>query len=485
MRSATGLGLFRVVLTPLNCGYGLILLNLCVHLVIAPLVPLGVDEAHYALYARYPALSYFDHPPMVGWLQMLVAPLGYSEFTLRLVPSLLQGLIALQLLRLSRLFYASGSPWTGVIAVLLFSASPILQLMGWGMVPDQPLTLIVLVMMECIYRLEQHQGLKGWLLLGVLFGFAGLSKYTAVLLVPGFLFYWVRQQGIRWLVSGKPWLAMVAALLLISPVLYWNYLHDWVSFRYQIEHSHLSTWSWNDFLATQVFQMLCYGMLVYFCGLWFSFKTLRDGSNADWLILSLALPILVMVSWSAGHGEILPNWPAAGWVCLMPLIADRLCYAWHKFRVKCVVLSAGLVSGGLIVFLMFFLAFQPLSVFPFMAPLFKDLAGWEQAARRAGDWHRQLPSDAVILVDNTSHASRIAWYAYPLPVSMIDGLSTQFEYWHQNSGHGVLVRANEARPSDDRLENNGFECLYLDQLEALVDGLKVNTFHFYQCNKKQ
>lgn len=40
-------------------------------LTLAPFVGLGVDEAHYVLYALNLDLSYFDHPPLVGWFQYI------------------------------------------------------------------------------------------------------------------------------------------------------------------------------------------------------------------------------------------------------------------------------------------------------------------------------------------------------------------------------------------------------------------------------
>ena len=39
-------------------------------------IGLSVDEAHYLLYAVHPALSYFDHPPLVGWVQWPLVALG-------------------------------------------------------------------------------------------------------------------------------------------------------------------------------------------------------------------------------------------------------------------------------------------------------------------------------------------------------------------------------------------------------------------------
>ena len=31
---------------------------------------LGNDEAYHYLYATHPSLSYFDHPPMMAWVEM-------------------------------------------------------------------------------------------------------------------------------------------------------------------------------------------------------------------------------------------------------------------------------------------------------------------------------------------------------------------------------------------------------------------------------
>ena len=46
----------------------LILLFSLIRLLVAPFFGLGVDEAHYVLYAKYLDWSYLDHPPLMGWL---------------------------------------------------------------------------------------------------------------------------------------------------------------------------------------------------------------------------------------------------------------------------------------------------------------------------------------------------------------------------------------------------------------------------------
>ncbi len=140
---------------------------------IAPLVPLGVDEAHYALYALHPDLSYFDHPPMVAWLQMVVAPLGYSEFSVRLVPAVLYAIASFLVFRITNRLFPDGNSHQAAVAVFLLNTAPILQLMGWGLVPDAPLIVLALLAVELTLSINQYNRLKDWLLLGVVYGPGG------------------------------------------------------------------------------------------------------------------------------------------------------------------------------------------------------------------------------------------------------------------------------------------------------------------------
>jgi hypothetical protein len=56
-----------------------------VRLIVAPTFGIGTDEAHYVLYAKFLDLSYFDHPPLVGWTQALFYyTFGTNEFLVRL-----------------------------------------------------------------------------------------------------------------------------------------------------------------------------------------------------------------------------------------------------------------------------------------------------------------------------------------------------------------------------------------------------------------
>ena len=64
----------------------LILVSAIIRAIIAQLIDFGNDEVYYWTYALYPALSHFDHPPMLGWLiQIFTFNLSFdSELFIRM-----------------------------------------------------------------------------------------------------------------------------------------------------------------------------------------------------------------------------------------------------------------------------------------------------------------------------------------------------------------------------------------------------------------
>ena len=64
-------------------------LAVLIHLLIGFSIELSVDEAHYVLYAKHLAWSYFDHPPLVGWAQWPLVQLTSTAGIIRLLPECL------------------------------------------------------------------------------------------------------------------------------------------------------------------------------------------------------------------------------------------------------------------------------------------------------------------------------------------------------------------------------------------------------------
>jgi 4-amino-4-deoxy-L-arabinose transferase-like glycosyltransferase len=154
------------------------------HLAIGASIGLSVDEAHYLLYAAHPDWSYFDHPPLVGWIQWPLVALDAPVWLTRTLPGALWLLSAWGIFHVTvRLQPAQRD--AGLWALAAFALAPVIHVLGIGLVPDTLLMALSIWTMALTLHMVRQPALAGWrwwLLLGLALGLAGLSKYTAVLL---------------------------------------------------------------------------------------------------------------------------------------------------------------------------------------------------------------------------------------------------------------------------------------------------------------
>lgn len=457
-----------------------------VHLLIAPTVDLSVDEAHYALYARFLDWSYFDHPPMVGWLLWLLSPLGLNEFTVRLPAAIIYLLCSYLIYHISANKISGGTPLSGLLALVLFSITPMIQLLGFGLVPEFPLLLWALLIALLTSTMGPDSGLRQWLCLGLLFGLAGLTKYTAVLLVIGLALFWLLQRRLPTMLR-QPGLTIAAALalLVVSPVFFWNYLHDWASFNYQINHAAGGEWQFSDMLKALAVQLVTYSPVLVVGGIVALGNMPRPGMRG--ILACLACPILVFVLIGSGNGSTLPHWSLLGWSLLAPLVSHWLIEAWPSKPIRWFAYIGNGLALTVSLTLLLLLAFKPFSALPSAALAMRDLSGWKQAAGIASELSREDASgQSVILVRNWSHASRIAWYAWPDTVQVLDKRPGQFVYWYgapDENTRGILIRENIDDDEDPAMgyTRMGLHCDFLEDYAAKEDGVVINRFYFYAC----
>ena len=173
-----------------------------IRLLVAPSFGLGVDEAHYILYATHPALSYFDHPPLVGWLH---APfyylLGTNELLARLPAIILFALTSFLAYRFT--MAVSASKKISLLAVLALNSSFMFNALSLMLLPDSILLVLIFLFVFVVRKIEESPQLKYFIWLGLILGLAGLAKYTSILLVPPFLAYWLLRKRYDLIMSPK------------------------------------------------------------------------------------------------------------------------------------------------------------------------------------------------------------------------------------------------------------------------------------------
>jgi 4-amino-4-deoxy-L-arabinose transferase-like glycosyltransferase len=328
----------------------ILLTGFLVRLVISIWLHPGFDEAYYYLYTLHPDWSYFDHPPLVAittsigiWLTGQV-----SQFTIRI------GTLLLYTGSLIFLYLAALQLYSRQIAIntlAIASAIPIFQVaFGTLNLPDTPLLFCWAISLwlaaQEFFRHRVYRPSYRLTLLCLIVGLACLGKYHGFVLGLGLIGFCLFSPNYRPALISKWFLIGIPIFLLtISPVLYWNFMHEWVSFRFQSERA-IPT---DGYHFETVFLTLLTEMLYLFptfgCPLlWttihatsqqarnFNWQQYINGSNirTKWavekrsLILWLSLPLILGFTIVSGYQQILPAWKMPGYWSATILLAERI-----------------------------------------------------------------------------------------------------------------------------------------------------------------
>ncbi len=316
--------------------------GLLVRLIIALLFPPGFDETYYFTYTLHPDWSYFDHPPLVA----LVTAIGpwltggqVTQFTIRIGCLLLYTGTLWWLYQTGiRLF----SPQAGLLTLVIATIAPIFQMVfGILVLPDVPLMFfwagaLYWASVEFFDKPESYQ--PSWRLawISVLIGGACLGKYHGFALGFGLVMFCLFSPRHRSALTS-PWLllGMVLFVVTLSPMLYWNWQHDWVSFRFQSGRA-VPTEGYRVLDAVGVF-LVHVGYMFPTIGfvLWWTIgRTLlrqfrptsvteRDLRLKQQLILWISLPIALIFTLMGGYRQILPSWTMPGFYGLTLLLGEQ------------------------------------------------------------------------------------------------------------------------------------------------------------------
>jgi hypothetical protein len=191
---------------------------------VAP-VPLGNGEAYYFTWSRFLSWSYYDHPPLVAWMERLTTLFGVSLAAVRLGPILCAAAFGFLFYRLAEKLFG---PLAAFLSLVLVTAMPVFLATSLVVNPEAPLAPLWVGYLLVLEGMRERDEPFRPLLAGLLLGFAFLAKYTAVLLVPTTLLYLAfSTPARRWLRRPSLYAGGAIALVVAAPVLYWNQVHDW------------------------------------------------------------------------------------------------------------------------------------------------------------------------------------------------------------------------------------------------------------------
>jgi len=313
-------------------------LGVVIYAVLLRLVYLGVpellfEEAYYWNYAKHLDIGYLDHPLMVAWIiRPFVALMGNIEFAVRAGAFLCWLVTAWFSYRLTRDVLGRAIAYR---ALTLVAVLPVFFFFGTFMSPDAPLTACWSAAIYFTYRVVIKEEPRAWLGLGVAIGLGMISKYTVLLLGAAIVaFVLIDRPSRKWLARPEPYIAALIALVLFSPVIVWNWQHDWASFSFQSQDRLASKLSFSlPRFAGNVIALLTPTGILCVIALVVCRRQLTSGFTAPvvpagatlqrshflltWLTL---LPVAAYAAVSLFRVSKL-NWTGPSWLALVPLMA--------------------------------------------------------------------------------------------------------------------------------------------------------------------
>jgi len=315
--------------------------------------------------------------------------------------------------------------WTGATFITL----PGVALSSVFFSTDVVLLFFLTMALWAYFGLTEKRSVGLSILMGFAVGCAFLSKYAILFVVPGGLIALILLPSAR--IAWRDFFtAVIVALVVAAPNLWWNLAHDGTTVRHTTNIAHWSKLGVNvagglEFFAAQ-FGVV--GPIVFFAMLWAVVRALKGKSEPrEKLLIWLSIPVVVLITFQALVAKAYANWGVTAYIAgtiLAVWLLDRL---WPKG------LRLSLAINGTASFLFPLAAiFAHQLVLPNGSEIMKRYLGRSAISREAGELARQsgtsiIVSDSRDLLADMFHTLRndpVRIYAQP-PVDAPDNYYEQ------------------------------------------------------------
>lgn len=464
-------------------------------LVFAATAGLKGEEAYYWDCGKHAALSYFDIPPLTGWLVRLSTEFGkHMEMWVR-VPAVILFVITLMFLfRTAKLMFGNRAAFLAVAVACLL---PALEWHSMMMFPEALLLCFWSIGLYCGYKLISDENTYWWWGIGASLGLGLLSQYPAALIpLAPVLFALITKK--RNLFDKHFWLSLGLAILMFSPVIFWNYQNDWASFK-NLASSFINTNSAaNNLQKSLIYQLLALtpGGLVLF--VWLLARGLKMRSDDKYLyLLCSALPLWLLFICASFVQETSISWLVTGYLA-PAIMAGAWMESTQAWKTKKIILALIFVPGLALSFLPIVNALAPIPALN----KFDEFHGWDQVAREVLLTQREMPNPNLTFYagNGCKMAAELAFYTNCPYLTLSDNIlgeqAKSFSYWENPklfAGWDCIYVLSEDLASDDNwVPSNAFSQTSLEQhfqevehesrLTAFQGGKPLRRFKIFKCH---
>ena len=385
---------------------------------------LAGDEAYYWDWGRRLDWGYFSKPPMIGWLMGLIGRLtGDAEWGIRLAPLLFGTATLATLFALSRRLFGASTAFLAALLILFTPGNIGLNLF---FTIDAPLLFFwSLALLLFWLAMEKPTCLWRWAALTLTIGLGTLSKQMMLvfpLLMVVFAIVSRQDRALLW--NPRLWLTVILGTGFITPVLWWNTQHDWITLEHTKHHfqgDKLDFVGWlGRTLQYPALQTLVYSPFT-FAGLmtvlFLSVKSCRLLDRRSHYLLLCSVPALLAILGLSLRQEINPNWPAvfyvpafillAAWLTgKLPFLAPPFWKTWPlRVGIAFFVLAHLAVGAVLLTDLKGNKKLKKLH----------EMCGWTETGRQAGAFLDRVPRPQNTFVLTSNLRTDAAQLAFTMP----------------------------------------------------------------------
>jgi len=472
----------------LIAGFSLLRLALAA---IAPLLP---QEAYYWTWSRFPDWSYFDHPPLASYsIALTTALFGQSAFGIKSAAVLWS--IGWNVLWARLILDMFGDRRLAFWSLVALNLTIVYEVLGFGPTPDGPLMFGWVGTIWAVWRVSATAQGRWWFVAGAFMGLAWLGKYSGALLGLIVLLYLLTSPRQRlWLAKPHPYLALLLAIMVFSPVLIWNFQHDWVSLAFQSSRrlNEMGGFKLQYFLMLVVQQFVIvtpYLFVVAIASLAREFRRWLNTGIDDavrLLLISAAVPLLLFTGISF-RSIVKINWLApAFWPLIVLGIRHLLARGGSERRmIWGLASSAGVLVIG-----------AAISTFPNL-PVPSDLNSWSgfrEAGVRVDRLETAITAGGKESFVFSPHykTSSLIWFHRPgqqrtYAQDIYGGKALEYDYFPADrdlkGATGILVITDQAQSKLDldRIRPYFDAVELVDVVETVFSGRVVRRIEIYQA----
>lgn len=414
---------------------------------IAGNVELAFDEAYYWIYSEHLAWGYFDHPPMVAlFIKAGTFLFGNTEFAVRFA-------FNIAMCTSCALVYNLVGRKNPFVVALMLMSMPLIMFAGIFALPDTPLLLFSLLFLVSLKRYLVKDNIFNCLLVSLSIAGMFYSKYHGLLIVlltviacPSFL------------KKKSFWLCIAFVITLFLPHMYWQYQHDFISFKFHLTGRAEKHFEINNIISYITGQIALMGVTLvplFFIKL----KKLNRYDPFERILIFNSLGFFIFLFFLSFRNQIEANWTVSCAAVLIILFAKHM-------RSKRLVVMATIIPITIII-----LAKSGLLMSETLVKKFKltdnrlnEITYWKDIRIPL---IKKLCGELPIVADSYQVASKLSFYLdQKIPALHISSRSSQFELLDIKesikTGKFCFLTSNPRLPSV-RIETNFKDPIYVVQ----------------------